>query len=173
MVRFYVGKGAIAPTRNKGDAGFDFYIPTDWAPYNDEQSGKFIHPGEGVLINTKIRSDLPEGIALIAFNKSGVSTKKHLQVGACVVDASYQGEIHIHVYNWGTEDIYVNRGDKLVQFVPIKINDNHSEAVYHDDMSVDKFYNQTSERGEGGFGSTGDRAKEVIDEVIYNQKRNS
>lgn len=151
QIEFYIGKGGIAPTRNAGDAGYDFYVPKGYG-------GTSLKPSEGILINTEIRSKIPAGQALIAFNKSGIATKKHLQVGACVVDRSYQGEIHIHVFNWGTEEIYLESGDKLVQFVPICINENITHNFYEDELSVEEFYGEKSERGSGGFGSTGDKA---------------
>lgn len=150
-VQFYVGKGGIAPTRKLGDAGFDFYVPED-------QPSFLLTPGEGQLINTHIRSKLLENIALVAFNKSGVATKKHLQVGACVVDRSYQGEIHIHVFNWGTENVLIEAGDKLVQFVPLVINEEEPVIFHEEDTSLEEFFPETTERGTGGFGSTGDKA---------------
>lgn len=159
MIEFYVGKGGIAPTRKPEDAGFDFYIPEDWKPYGDEQTARFLKPGEGILINTKIRSKFNCNKALIAFNKSGVATKKYLQVGACVVDSGYQGEIHIHVFNWSNDcEVVLRAGDKLVQFVLIDIDVLDQENHYEDDVTVEEFYGQISERGEGGFGSTGDKA---------------
>lgn len=150
-IEFYVGKGGIAPTRKIGDAGFDFYVP-------EGHPTVLLAPGKDILINTRIRSKLAENLALIAFNKSGIATKKHLQVGACVVDRSYQGEIHIHVFNWGKEDILIGPGYKLVQFVPIEIDESEPTIYYEEQTSLEKFYPISSERGAGGFGSTGDKA---------------
>ena len=45
-----------------------------------------IKPGQSVLIPSGIHVKVPDGYALIYFNKSGVASKKHLHVGACVVD---------------------------------------------------------------------------------------
>lgn len=149
-VEFYVGKGGIAPTRKTGDAGFDFYVPEDHPTV-------LLAPGKDILINTHIRSKLAENIALVAFNKSGIATKKKLQVGACVVDRSYQGEIHIHVFNWGSENILIGPGDKLVQFVPIGIDEDEPTIYYEGQTSLEEFYPTSTERGEGGFGSTGDK----------------
>ena len=150
MIEFYVGEHGIAPTKVFGDAGFDFYVPSDFISC-------WIIPGDDILINTKIRSKFPENRALIAFNKSGVATKKQLQVGACVVDSSYQGEIHIHLYNWGTKSICIESCDKLVQFVPIKIEPREAKFTDGTYTSVENFYGTVSDRGEGGFGSTGDK----------------
>ena len=150
-IEFYVGKGGIAPTRKLGDAGFDFYIP-------EGHPTVLLAPGKDILINTRIRSKLAENIALVAFNKSGVATKKHLQVGACVVDRSYQGEIHIHVFNWGDGTILLGPKDKLVQFVPMNISEDEPTICYEGETSLEEFYPTSSERGAGGFGSTGDKA---------------
>ena len=147
MVEFLVEPKGYAPKRNQGDAGYDFYVPEDFEPVT-------LHQGEDVVINTHVRSKLSPNIALIAFNKSGVSTKKHLQVGACVVDPSYQGEIHIHVFNWSKEPVTISDGDKLVQFVPIVFS--AVPGVYKTGFTKEEFYGIASERGEGAFGSTGD-----------------
>lgn len=150
-IEFYVGKGGIAPTRKLGDAGFDFYIPEDHPTI-------VLAPGKDILINTHIRSKLAENLALVAFNKSGVATKKHLQVGACVVDRSYQGEIHIHVFNWGEGNIVLEPKDKLVQFVPMGIDEDEPAIFYEGETSLEEFFPTSTERGPRGFGSTGDKA---------------
>lgn len=152
MIKFLIGKDAYEPKRNFGDAGYDFFVPKDFG-------GRGLEPGEDLLINTHIRVNMPENRALIAFNKSGVATKKHLQVGACVVDSSYMGEIHIHVFNWSKKAQTIMAGDKLVQFVPIKIEAEVANSYDGTRCTVEQFYyGRTSQRGEGGFGSTGDKA---------------
>ena len=70
---------------NSNDAGIDFFVPNDY-------EGKWLGKNEGVLIPSGIRVNVPEGHALIAFNKSGVAVKRQLLGGACVVDEGYQGE---------------------------------------------------------------------------------
>ena len=147
-VEFLLGENAFAPKRNNGDAGYDFFVPKDFETTH-------LKPGESILINSHVRSKLDTMTALIAFNKSGIATKRHLQVGACVVDPSYQGEIHMHVFNWGKDTITIEAGDKLVQFVPVQFD--AYPAVIHTGISTEEFYGIASERGEGGFGSTGDK----------------
>lgn len=148
MVEFLVEPNGYAPKRNDGDAGYDFYIPEDFPLTTLQQ-------GNDVLINTHVRSKLSPNIALIAFNKSGIATKKHLQVGACVVDPSYQGEIHLHVFNWGKDPVTLMKSDKLVQFVPVMFD--AIPCIYRTGFTKEEFYGIASERGEGGFGSTGDK----------------
>lgn len=121
-------------------AGIDFFVPNDFTP-------KCLWPGDSVNIPSGIIAKIPEGHALIAFNKSGVALEG-LSVGACVVDEDYQGEIHLHVYNHSKEKILINPGRKLVQFVLIPV-------IYPVlDECTELEFNQ-SERGAGAFGSTG------------------
>ena len=91
---------------------------------------------------------MPRGYALIAFNKSGVATKQGLSVGACVVDEDYEGEIHLHMINTSDKDQTVATGQKLVQFVLMPVS-------YIDVEEVAELPNRNTERGSGGFGSTG------------------
>jgi len=71
-------------------------------------------------------------------------------VGACVVDEDYQGEIHLHVYNFGNEETLVKPGEKLLQMVLLPVNYVSVEVVEEDQL-----FGETTERGDGGFGSTG------------------
>ena len=138
-------KDVKTPTRaNSTDAGVDFFIPNDY-------SGKTeLSPGESCFIPSGIKVNVPEGYALIAFNKSGVATKKGLHVGACVVDCGYQGELHINLTNVSAEDQTIAAGDKIVQFVLLPLGDPSIELVEENNL-----YEAVSTRGEGGFGSSG------------------
>lgn len=127
-------------------AGIDFYVPNDFLE-------SVIKPGESVLIPTGIKAKIPKGHALIAFNKSGIAVKRKLLVGACVVDEDYQGEIHIDLKNVGLGNTTILPGERLVQFLMIPIY----SINLHEVESEDVLYDSASERGEGGFGSTGTR----------------
>jgi dUTP pyrophosphatase len=130
------------PTRGTSkSAGIDFYTPDDLTPI-------LLGPGEDALIPSGIKAQVPTGHALVAFNKSGVATKNKLIKGAEVVDEDYQGEIHIHVFNNGKTTTMINPGQKLMQFVLLQVN-------YEDVEVVESLDQIESERGEGGFGSTG------------------
>jgi dUTP pyrophosphatase len=132
------------PTRGTPkSAGIDFFVPNDYPEL-------ILLPGNSALIPTGIKADIPTGYMLTAFNKSGVATKQLLIKGAEVCDEDYQGEIHIHVINVGTTDQLITPGQKLIQFVLV--------PVFYDiieEVSFDQLYSETTERGEGGFGSTG------------------
>lgn len=137
------------PTRGtEKSAGIDFYIP------NDFPGSHWLIPGQDVNIPSGIHVKVPEGYALIAMNKSGVATKKHLQVGACVIDEDYQGEVHLHVRNIGMDVQELLPGDKLVQMLLVPVL--YAEICPVE--TLEELYNgETTERGEGGFGSTGDK----------------
>lgn len=122
-------------------AGIDFYAPEDFETAS-------LKPGQSVLIPSGIKVQVPRGYALIAFNKSGVAVKQGLSVGACVVDEDYEGEVHLHIINTSDKDQVITTGQKLVQFVLIPV-------AYFDVEEVEKLQSRNTERGEGGFGSTG------------------
>jgi len=131
-------------TPNRGttvSAGIDFYVPEDFETTT-------LAPGESVLIPSGIKVQVPRGYALIAFNKSGVSVKQGLSVGACVVDEDYEGEVHLHMINTSNKEQVIATGQKLVQFVLIPVS-------YFDVEEVDEIQSRNTERGSGGFGSTG------------------
>jgi dUTP pyrophosphatase len=131
-------------TPNRGtesSAGIDFYVPEDFET-------TVLKSGESVLIPSGIKMQLPRGYALIAFNKSGVAVKQGLSVGACVVDEDYEGEIHLHMINTSDKDQVIATGQKLVQFVLVPV-------AYFDLEEVEELQPRNTERGSGGFGSTG------------------
>ena len=109
------------------------------------------------LIPSGIKANVPKGYALIAFNKSGVATKKGLYIGACVVDEDYQGEIHLHLTNVGDKDVSIAKDDKIAQFILIPVY--YAIPV---EVPVENLYEAESERGAGGFGSTDKKEKEKL-----------
>lgn len=127
------------------DAGFDFFIPNDFGK-------RILPPGSDILIPSGIKVDVPEGYALIAMNKSGVATKQKLRTGAAVVDQNYSGEVHIHLFNDGTYDVILDGGMKIVQFVLVRIGNHQAFEISQDEYEERM---KSSDRGEGGFGSTG------------------
>lgn len=70
----------------------------------------------------------------------------------CVVDCGYEGECHINLTNVGKTDSIITAGDKIVQAILIPISTVNTEEV----TSLEELYkDSTSERGTGGFGSSG------------------
>lgn len=135
------------PSRGtQGSAGIDFFVP------NDFPGTHYLASGQSINIPSGIKVKIPESTALVVMNKSGVALKKGLQVGACVIDCDYQGEVHLHVVNVGTEIAEIKPGEKLVQMLLLPI----LPAVVHEVLKEeDIFEGEATERGSGGFGSTG------------------
>lgn len=140
-------------------AGIDFYVPNDF-------HARYISPGEDVLIPSGIKVKLPHGFALIAFNKSslgasygaqikaGLTPSKNalvspLEVGACVIDEDYQGEIHLSLRNAGTSDVEIKPGQKIVQFVMLPVCYSCLKQV-----APSELYDTETRRGQKGFGSS-------------------
>jgi dUTPase len=112
----------------------------------------WIAPHCDVIIPSGIRSKFGPHLALIANNKSGIATKKKLVFGASVIDASYQGEWHLHLIN--TSDNYqsLEFGQKAIQFIPHLIATDEVEVL---DLTPEEFYTEKTSRGDGWQGSTG------------------
>ena len=133
-----------SPNRaNEVDAGIDLFVPED-------QKTITLKPQESCVIPAGVKFNVPEGHALVAFNKSGIAVNRKLHVGACVIDCGYQGEVHINLTNVGLIDQYIHPGDKIVQVVLLKLGDSEIHEV-----SEDLLYHSVSNRGDGKFGSTG------------------
>ena len=144
---------AKLPTRaHKTDAGIDFYYcpNSDKKLYNTQDF--YIPPKASRLLSTGIKVEIPYGHMLEIKNKSGIASKRQLIVGACVIDPGYNGEIYVNLHNVGAETQVIHGGDKIAQAVLIPIIHCGVEEVY-----TDQFLNLHSGRGEGGFGSTGDK----------------
>lgn len=164
-----------APARDNGNAGIDFYIPnynetflqafmaknnfaSIVSKFDENDVEKYfivIPPHRDANIPSGIKSFIPKDVALEANNKSGIAAKKHLVYGASVVDANYQGIIHCHVINTSPDEVRLELGTKIVQFIPRKIDADPIEVVTDGDL--DKFYEgfEFNNRGAGAFGSTG------------------
>lgn len=130
-------RNAKVPTRaHDTDAGLDFYTPKSFT----------IVPRADVCIGLKIRTEFPKGYALIFVEKSGIATKKKIDIGAKCIDSGYSGEVHAHLINNSDKKVVFNRGDKVVQGLIIPVWNGQPEVVEEIDMKTD--------RSESGFGST-------------------
>jgi dUTP pyrophosphatase len=137
---------------HKTDAGMDLYYCSngDKKLYNTEDF--HIPPKTSRLLSTGIKVEIPYGYMFEVKNKSGIVFKRQLLVGACVIDPGYNGEVYVNLHNIGAETQVIKEGDKIAQAVLIPIIHCGVEEVY-----TDQFLNSHSQRGAGGFGSTGDR----------------
>jgi deoxyuridine 5'-triphosphate nucleotidohydrolase len=105
-----------------------------------------IEPLQRVLVPTGLAVAIPEGYYGRVAPRSGLATKKGLDVLAGVIDADYRGEILCLLYNSGNEAIHLPAQSKICQLIIERIIT--PTAVWTDEISA-------TERGGGGFGSTG------------------
>ncbi len=107
-----------------------------------------IPSGETRLVHTGIAMEIPEGYGGFIYARSGLATKSGLapanKVG--VVDADYRGEIMVALHNHSSETRTVSSGDRIAQLVI-------APFLKGDFFEADSLCD--SERGVGGFGSTG------------------
>ena len=104
--------------------------------------------GEVRSVPTGLAIAAPEGTAAIVCARSGLAFKKGISLanGIGVVDSDYRGEVCVGLINHGKEDFVIVPGDRIAQLMLI--------PVYKAELTlVDEL--EKTERGEGGFGSTG------------------
>lgn len=132
---------AIIPTyASKFAAGADLY--------SCEDSEITVAPGETRLIHTGIALEIPQGYVGLIYARSGLSTKRGLapanKVG--VIDCDYRGEIMVALYNQSGKEQTVAPFERVAQIVFTQYDTAEFEIC--DEL-------ENTERGEGGFGSTG------------------
>lgn len=115
----------------------------------DEGSQVVIEPGARALIPTGVHiSPETKNVVAIIAARSGLAIKKGISLsnGIGVIDSDYRGEICVGLINNGNEPFTVSRGDRIAQlmFMPVCI----ASFDLCDELD-------DTERGEGGFGSTG------------------
>ena len=118
-----------------GDVGMDMYA-METVTLKPMEHHRFFH---GFAL------EFPVGYAAIVKDKSSIS-KALLHTMGGVFDAGYRGEYNTHLVNLGSEPYTVEEGDKISQLIIYPVVIGELEEV--DELSE-------SERGEGGFGSTG------------------
>ena len=107
-----------------------------------------LEPGERRLIPTGLRLAIPIGYEAQVRPRSGLALRHGLTVlnSPGTIDADYRGEVGVVLIHHGDELVTLERGDRIAQLVFAKVEDVTWAEV--DDLD-------DSERGEGGFGSTG------------------
>ena len=130
------------------DNGFPPIRATDGAAGYDVKAKEFceIKPGQLVAIPLGVSIRPPPGTYIRTVLRSSVTRKQKAIIPADVVDADYTGEIHCFIRNIGTDTIQFNRGERFCQLVFVRISNPRPVIV----ASL-----PTTERGQGGQGSTG------------------
>lgn len=106
-----------------------------------------ILPRDSSLIRTGLKIAVPEGSVGLLKSRSGLSVKHKLEVGAGVIDSGYRGEVRVHLYNHSDKPYLVSKGDRVAQLITFKID--------LDDYVECNDTEHETDRGESGFGSTG------------------
>ena len=106
IIREY--EDVVIPSRaTDKSAGLDLYSPTS-----------DVIPARGKLwLNTKLKMYLPKGTYGRIAPKSGLAKHYFIDVGAGVVDADYQGNIHVLLYNFGNNDYHIEKGEAIAQLI--------------------------------------------------------
>lgn len=134
--------GAVIPKRaTPGSAGMDLYAVLD--------EEKTIEKGEILLVPTGIAIELPdENYVAYLFARSGLAIKHGITLANCVgvIDSDYRGEVCVGLVNVSNTPYTITPGERIAQLVisPVSL----MPTVEIDTLS-------DTERGEGGFGSTG------------------
>ena len=139
-----LNKNAIIPEyKTDLSAGFDLNVLLE--------EGEYILKKEEIkLFKTGLAMSLPKGYEAQIRSRSGLSLKNGVIVlnSPGTVDADYRGEIGIILMNCGSEDYKIENGDRIAQMVIAKYEKADIEIV--DELDE-------TERGNGGFGSTGNK----------------
>ena len=135
-MKYSLDPGAYAPERaHAADAGMDLRTPV----------GGLLPAGGTLTVNTGVHVEIPFGYAGLLVSKSGLNVK-HDILSTGLIDSGYTGPIVVKLYNHGKTDYVFQPGDKITQLVLIAVHDFGLEQV----DTLDE-----TERGAGGFGSTG------------------
>jgi dUTP pyrophosphatase len=109
-----------------------------------------IEPGAYVLVETGIAVEIPKGYEAQVRARSGLAAKHGIGLvnGVGTIDADYRGEIKVIMINWGTKAYTINRGERIAQMV--------IQPILKANFKLTNLLSDT-ERGEGGFGHTGNK----------------
>lgn len=122
-------------------AGADLYALT-------EEGGVCFAPSQTRMIRTGIAMEIPEGYVGLIYARSGIACKRSLapanKVG--VIDSDYRGEIMVALHNHSAEEQKIENGERIAQLVIAP----YLTVAFEESDTLDD-----TERGEGGFGSTG------------------
>lgn len=107
-----------------------------------------VKPGERVAVPTGLAIQIPDGWGAFVFPRSGLSLRSGITMCNCVgvIDTDYTGELKVAVINVSDKNFTINSGDRIAQLVFLPVE----KARLVSAESLDD-----TERGIGGFGSTG------------------
>ena len=126
--------------------GSDFSAGADL--YSSCDTEITINPGQTEFIGTGIAIEIPEGYVGLIYARSGLACKKGLapanKVG--VIDSDYRGEIKVALHNHSNSSCNIEKGERIAQIVITP----YLKCIFEESAEL-----SNTERGHGGFGSTG------------------
>jgi dUTP pyrophosphatase len=140
-IKFVAQEGAIIPEyKTSGAAG------SDVCAFLSEPVA--IKSGEFAMIPTGLSFAIPEGYEIQVRPRSGLAAKNGVTVlnTPGTIDSDYRGEVKVILINHGKDAFTVNNGDRIAQLIVAPV----TQGIFEKTDELD-----STERGEGGFGSTG------------------
>lgn len=131
-----IGPGAKLPIKNGGDAAYDFY----------SAERVVVPPRDRKLVGTGLACEFPVGYVARICDRSGMAAKEGLHVMAGVIDPTYRGEWKILLFNTTHKWVAIPAQTRIAQVLFYQVADFPVQEV--EELS-------DTERGDGGFGSTG------------------
>lgn len=120
----------------EGDAGLELYSLEDISLHSDER----------VIAKTGVSMKIPNGYVGLIWDKSGIAAKGGIKTMGGVIDSNYRGDVGVILKNLSDKAYEIKKGDKIAQMLIQKVECPTIEEV--DELDE-------TERGGGGFGSTG------------------
>ena len=146
---------AQLPTKaHDSDAAFDLYadIQETYIPFGktfeESEKGIKVMPGQTVKVSSGVAMEIPEWYWGAVYARSGLATKQGLRPANCVgvIDSHYRGPIIVAIHNDSNNVQIIHHGDRIAQFMLAPVIETSFEEV--NELN-------DSDRGEGGFGSSG------------------
>ena len=140
-VKIIAEKGAVIPEyKTAGAAGADVCAHIE--------SDLVIPVGKSAMIPTGLFFEIPEGYEIQVRPRSGLAAKNGVTVlnTPGTIDSDYRGELRVILINLGNEDFTIHNNDRIAQIIIAPV----TQAVFIPATSLSE-----TERGTGGFGSTG------------------
>ena len=136
-------RGELPQYKTPGSSGMDIR-----ASFENEGDSITIAPGERALVPTGLAMKVAEGYEIQARPRSGLALKKGLSLPNTpgTIDSDYRGEVQVILINLGQDPVEIKDGERIAQLVVC--------PVVKANVSIVNSLDET-ERGEGGFGSTG------------------
>ena len=132
---------AVTPTYGTHEsAGADLYAAID--------ESLTLEPNQTVLVKTGLAMEIPSGLVGLIFARSGLATKRGLAPAnkVAVIDSDYRGEFMVPLHNHSNQPQTIEPGERLAQIVFVP----YIAGIFREVSELN-----STERGVGGFGSTG------------------